>query len=248
MTRKLERPFLMESNLATYTGAATQREGRIEMSDTIYKYEGKDVVVTYDVKRCIHAGECVHGLPQVFDPKTKPWISPDAADVDALLQTVMRCPTGALHLEREDGATETADAESSVMVAADGPLYLRGHIQVLDADENVVLEDTRVALCRCGASNHKPFCDGSHVGAEFEDAGDLGNVEKAAAAAATGATVQLLPFRDGPFLVRGHCTLKDAFGEAVTDADGKALCRCGHSANKPFCDGNHKRVGFRDDT
>lgn len=217
------------------------------MSSKVHSYEGKNVVVTYDLQRCIHAAECVHGLPQVFDPKAKPWIAPEAADPDALLDTIVRCPTGALHLERKDGGNvETADAENSVLVAADGPLYLRGRIQVLDADENVVLEDTRVALCRCGESSHKPFCDGSHSGADFQDAGDLANAEKTSPPPPGSESVQILPFRDGPFLVRGPCTLQDAFGEAVANADGKALCRCGHSANKPFCDGSHKRVAFRD--
>jgi CDGSH-type Zn-finger protein/uncharacterized Fe-S cluster protein YjdI len=213
----------------------------------ILQYEGEDVVVTYDVKRCIHAGECVRGLPQVFDPEAKPWINPSAAKPTDLLETVQRCPTGALHVKQRDGgAVETPDEENSLLVAADGPLYLRGHIQVLDTAETVILEDARVALCRCGASSHKPFCDGSHAGADFEDAGDLANAEVAAPAPARGATVRVLPCRDGPFLVQGPCTLKDAFGEPVTDADGQALCRCGHSANKPFCDGSHKRIGFRD--
>ena len=40
----------------------------------LHRYEGRGVTVTYDAKRCIHAAECVHGLPGVFDPDAKPWI------------------------------------------------------------------------------------------------------------------------------------------------------------------------------
>ena len=219
------------------------------MADKIHRYEGKERVVTYDLKRCIHAAECVHGLPQVFDPKARPWISPDAADLDALQDTVSRCPTGALHLERADGAAgEKPSEENTVMVAADGPLYVRGEIQILDAGGNVTLNDTRVALCRCGASSNKPYCDGSHAGADFEDAGDLGNVERTDAAARSNGAIRIAPSRNGPLLFKGVCTLQDAFGDDVCSADGTALCRCGHSVNKPFCDGSHKRVGFQDGT
>lgn len=219
------------------------------MASKVHRYEGKDCVVTYDLMRCIHAAECVHGLPEVFDPKAKPWISPDAAGLDDLRATVALCPTGALHLEGADGRVSEPPAPwNSVMVAADGPLYLRGRIQILDATGSVSLDDTRVALCRCGASNNKPYCDGSHSGADFEDAGDLGNVERSTTAPDVGGPIQVTLAHNGPLLVKGPCTLQDAFGDDVCSADGTALCRCGHSANKPFCDGSHKRVGFQDGT
>jgi len=140
------------------------------MSGKVHEYEGQSVVVTYDAKRCIHAAECVHGLPGVFDPKARPWVAPDAAGADELAEVVARCPTGALHLTRRDGGgAEAAPGENTITVEADGPLYAAGDLEVVDAEGSVLLTDTRIALCRCGASKNKPFCDGSHWDNDFRD-------------------------------------------------------------------------------
>jgi CDGSH-type Zn-finger protein len=51
---------------------------------------------------------------------------------------------------------------------------------------------------------------------------------------------------NGPYLVKGPITLVDAEGnEFKVERDPVALCRCGNSANKPFCDGTHSKVGFQ---
>lgn len=49
---------------------------------------------------------------------------------------------------------------------------------------------------------------------------------------------------EGPLLVRGRLRLVDARGETIATADAAALCRCGATANAPFCDGSHVRIGF----
>jgi CDGSH-type Zn-finger protein len=59
-------------------------------------------------------------------------------------------------------------------------------------------------------------------------------------------TVVITPYRDGPLLVRGPVTLRDPAGrEIANDRNTIALCRCGKSRIKPFCDGTHKLTGFR---
>jgi len=106
---------------------------------------------------------CVRRLGGVFDPARRPWIDVDAADADAIAETVLTCPTGALHFRRLDGgAQEEPGGPPVVEPRPDGPLFVRGAVRIVDADGRVVREDTRVALCRCGASGNKPFCDGSH--------------------------------------------------------------------------------------
>lgn len=133
------------------------------MRRRLHGYRGERIVVTYDAKRCIHARECVRGLPEVFDPGRRPWVNPGAADADAVAAVIARCPTGALHFERRDGGPAEAPPGANVVtVAADGPLYLRGDLRLVSPAGEVVLSDTRLALCRCGASADKPFCDGSH--------------------------------------------------------------------------------------
>jgi len=130
-------------------------------------YEGEGVTVTYDLGRCIHAKECVHGLPRVFDPHRRPWVDPDAADADAVAAVVRRCPTGALHVRRHDGGPGEAPPEPAVRLVPDGPLYVQGSIELRDHDDTLRWTDTRVALCRCGASKNKPFCDNSHLDIDF---------------------------------------------------------------------------------
>ena len=99
----------------------------------------------------------------MFDPQARPWVDVDAAEPDAIAATVLTCPTGALHFRRLDGGVqEEAPQQTTVEPRPNGPLFLRGRIRIVDPEGNLVREDTRVALCRCGASGNKPFCDGSH--------------------------------------------------------------------------------------
>jgi uncharacterized Fe-S cluster protein YjdI len=127
-------------------------------------YRNDAIEVTWEPRFCIHARKCVRDLGQVFNPSARPWIDVDAADPDAIAQTVLECPTGALHFRRLDGGAqeEAADEETSVQPVSNGPLFLRGRLRIVDREGNLIREDTRLALCRCGASGNKPFCDGSH--------------------------------------------------------------------------------------
>lgn len=126
-------------------------------------YRTGAIEVHWEPQFCIHTGNCVRGLGGVFDPSARPWIDVDAAEPDAIAQTILTCPTGALHFRRLDGgAQEEAAAETTVEPRPNGPLFVRGRLKIVDADGHVIREDTRLALCRCGASKNKPFCDGSH--------------------------------------------------------------------------------------
>lgn len=125
-------------------------------------YTGKDASVTFDLDTCIHAGECVRTLPQVFDLKRKPWILPDAGSVPELRDIVARCPSGALGIVEAEGAGE-APSGLTVQTGGGGPHIVKGGCQVLGADGAVLKEGAVVALCACGKSAKAPFCDGSHA-------------------------------------------------------------------------------------
>lgn len=209
------------------------------MPEKTYAADGIDV--HYDPRRCIHYAACVRGLPDVFDPDRRPWIDPEQATPDAIAEVVVRCPTGALHFTRTDGGREeTVPAANTVTVAPDGPLYVRGDVQVETPEGELVLRDTRVALCRCGLSKHKPFCDDSHYDV-FEDDAHLGT--HGGAAPDGPGPLRVILSENGPLLLRGPVTLTGDGGGVVTTAKC-ALCRCGQSSNKPFCDGTHREVGF----
>jgi len=133
------------------------------------KYTSQSIAVYYQPGLCIHAAECVRGLPQVFDTAKKPWIQPENADAQAIAEVIERCPSGALQFERLDGGLAEPRPESlKAQLMPNGPLYLRGSLVIKDTLGNLLYEGTRVALCRCGASKNKPFCDNSHQEIDFQ--------------------------------------------------------------------------------
>lgn len=125
-------------------------------------YRGKDVVVTYDKDACIHAGECVKGLPGVFNVDARPWIQPDNAAADEVRNIVAKCPTAALQIQADEGATDAPAASVTVTVLEGGPLMVDGPCVVRSPSGEVLKDGSKMALCRCGRSENKPFCDGSH--------------------------------------------------------------------------------------
>jgi uncharacterized Fe-S cluster protein YjdI/CDGSH-type Zn-finger protein len=132
----------------------------------------KIIDITYDDRRCIHAAECVRSLPAVFDRARRPWIQPAGASADAIAAVIAKCPSGALHFTRHDGGNaETPPEHNSIVAMPGGPLCVRGHVQLRSADGGVIVDDMRLALCRCGQSHNKPFCDNSHLDIAFEDPG-----------------------------------------------------------------------------
>lgn len=126
-------------------------------------YRSATIAVYWNPRVCMHAARCVAGLPGVFKPGERPWVHVDAASADDIAEVITRCPSGALHFERLDGGpAEEPDAHMTITPRPNGPLYVRGRIRITSASGDVIREDTRVALCRCGHSEIKPFCDGSH--------------------------------------------------------------------------------------
>jgi uncharacterized Fe-S cluster protein YjdI/CDGSH-type Zn-finger protein len=147
--------------MSDHEADAVERERRRRGVGRVYG--NARIEVEWEPRLCIHAANCVRELPNVFDPNRKPWIDVDAADADAIARTVVACPTGALHFRRLDGARqEEPPPETAVAAQPNGPLFVRGRVRIEDGDGNLIREDTRLALCRCGASRNKPFCDGSH--------------------------------------------------------------------------------------
>ena len=127
-------------------------------------YATDDIEVSWEPSLCTHVGECFLTAPEVFDPRARPWVRPDAADADTVAAVVMRCPTSALRFRRLDDGPQEEDmvGDPQVHPVPNGPLEVRGRLRLVDADGNVVREMTRASLCRCGQSRRKPFCDNSH--------------------------------------------------------------------------------------
>jgi CDGSH-type Zn-finger protein/uncharacterized Fe-S cluster protein YjdI len=208
-------------------------------------YRSERITVSFDLQRCIHARECVRGLPEVFDFERRPWIQPDRAEPDAITTVVLRCPSGALLFEREDGVRETPPEENVIAIAENGPLYARGDIEIKSPEGDTLFRETRVALCRCGASQNKPFCDNTHKEIGFRHEGLLGENRLSSGGATNGGMLRVVPTTNGPYLLRGEVEIRDAAGRGAYRGNKALLCRCGRSENKPFCDGSHARTGWR---
>lgn len=131
------------------------------------EYRGDSIAVTFDSLRCIHAEECVRGLPNAFDLKQRPWVQPNRGNADDIADVIQRCPSGALQFSRVTiGSEERAEDPPRIIVVPDGPLYVRGDFEYPTVSGEPV-RSPRAALCRCGDSSNKPFCDDSHLAKGF---------------------------------------------------------------------------------
>lgn len=221
---------------------------RDAMSEKLHLYHGTAIDVTYDKKRCIHVGACMRGLPRVFDPGSRPWVIVGNSTADRIAAVVEQCPSGALHYIRKDGGpAEVPDAENSLLASRNGPLFLRGQLELVEPDGSVK-QETRLTLCRCGASAHKPYCDNSHLKVRFQD--DTKRPPTATLEpdhANASGPLRIEPQEDGPVQLRGNLRVLDATGTVAGTTTQAAFCRCGQSGTKPFCDGSHARTGFSSD-
>ena len=130
------------------------------MSEVRKTYTHAGVTVIWQPALCIHSRNCFHGLPGVFDPNRRPWVDPKAADPQAIVAQVARCPSGALSIAK--AASAPAESAVTIELLPDGPLLVKGTVTLKRADGTSEAKEGTTALCRCGASKNKPFCDGSH--------------------------------------------------------------------------------------
>jgi len=212
------------------------------MKSRIFRFESKDIVVTWDYVRCIHVEACIRSLPAVFNRDQRPWIDPSMATAGAVVAACEACPTGALHYERLDGgAAEQTPGRNRLTVSADGPLFARGDLQIVDESGQLVLKETRAALCRCGQSRNKPLCDGSHREIEFTADSTLtpAALERGDGDEPENCSLTIRVANPGPLMIRGSAELASDKGNECAHVRTGAFCCCGKSKNKPFCDGSH---------
>jgi len=132
------------------------------------EYSNGEVTVVWKPKSCIHSGICFRGLPKVFQPRVRPWIKIEAASTEAIVNQVKACPSGALSYYRNAKGDQTAESlETKIEVRENGPLLIYGTLKITHKDGSVEIKNKTTAFCRCGGSNNKPFCDGTHTKNDF---------------------------------------------------------------------------------
>lgn len=140
------------------------------MTDITKKYTNGEITVVWKPATCIHSAICFKGLPGVFDPRKRPWLTMEGASTEAIKTQIDKCPSGALsYYENAAGeAEEKTEVEFIVETAKNGPLLVYGNITVKDHEGNETKKNKVTAFCRCGASSNKPYCDGTHRKIGFE--------------------------------------------------------------------------------
>ncbi|MDL5045888.1 (4Fe-4S)-binding protein [Oscillatoria amoena NRMC-F 0135] len=133
------------------------------------KYTNGEVTVVWQPDKCIHSTLCFTGLPKVFNPRERPWITPEGGTTQQIIDQVKKCPSGALsYFMNDEENKEEAHLESVIEVLSNGPLLIYGTLKLKDKNGEQTLENKTTALCRCGQSSNKPFCDGTHAKVNFQ--------------------------------------------------------------------------------
>jgi len=214
------------------------------MSSDVEEVRGKKVSIRFVARKCIHSRNCVLHRPDVFVPNVAgEWIHPDRATPEEIAAIAQSCPSGAISFERLDGGpAEAPPLVNVVRVRENGPLAFNAPLTIAGNESGL-----RATLCRCGASKNKPFCDGSHSTAGFTASGEPATKDSPPLATRNGS-LQITPTIDGPLKVVGPLEVVSGTGRTLLRTTETFLCRCGASATKPFCDGSHKKVGFKSES
>ena len=161
------KPFCNGTHQKIGFSAPARREPAAGKRDT---YAGRRITIHDNRGICAHAGYCTDRLAAVFKYGSEPWIDPDGAAPEAVIEAIRSCPSGALGYSLDGVEARDAAREPAVTVMRDGPYAVAGGVRLADAARAEGASEQRYTLCRCGGSKNKPFCDGSHWSIGFKDA------------------------------------------------------------------------------
>jgi len=151
------------------------------------RYKNKDITVYWKPSACVHASYCYRELIEVFDPSRRPWVDMEGSTTEKIIEVVNLCPTDALSWKwndeeknndvREDQYNHVKfrrpelmqannefpeETPVSVKVMIDGPIVIKGDFDLSYGSSRKEVRDGMISICRCGVSDHMPFCDGRH--------------------------------------------------------------------------------------
>jgi CDGSH-type Zn-finger protein len=132
-------------------------------------YKGKRITILDNRSICSHAAFCTDELKSVFRHHDDPWIDPDGAEVEKIVEIVRKCPSGALSYAIDGVEAPPPERAPMITVTDNGPYAVTGGVELMGVKFGEGASTEHYTLCRCGASKNKPFCDGSHWTIEFRD-------------------------------------------------------------------------------
>lgn len=126
------------------------------------EYSNDSISVSFEKDVCIHSGVCIRGLPEVFDLNSRPWINVNGASTESIKNLIDKCPSGALKYKLPGEEEKLAEDTFHIKLMDGGPYLLKGKFNIELESGEIISKEGNVALCRCGKSETKPFCDGTH--------------------------------------------------------------------------------------
>ena len=162
------------SKMKPYCDGSHEEKGLNELKkkdrikDEVKKYEGETITIYDNRGVCSHDRSCIDLLPSVFKKEGRPWIDPDGAAPEEIINTIEKCPSGALSYGFGDRRYQEFGHELGITTSKDGPLKVTGGIKLKDDRGSKAECEEHYTLCRCGHSKNKPFCDGHHIDEDFK--------------------------------------------------------------------------------
>jgi uncharacterized Fe-S cluster protein YjdI len=147
------------------------------------EYTNGEITVFWKPDTCIHATICFMKLRKVFDPTKRPWVNMQGASTQEIISIVEQCPTDALTwkwnrdltvVEKEELQNDPTGEElvpepvAEIVIVENGPALVKGKFRLKKPSGEKYDTPSQIALCRCGVSRNKPFCDGTHHSIGFK--------------------------------------------------------------------------------
>jgi len=138
------------------------------------RYTKDELTVIWKPNQCIHSTICWKGLAEVFNPRARPWVNMEGSTIEKVVEQVKKCPSGALSYELHNTITSASDEVAAagqilnIEILKNGPILVKTECNIKHSDGREETKTGTTALCRCGQSANKPYCDGSHNKIGFE--------------------------------------------------------------------------------
>lgn len=127
------------------------------VADNRKSYSGEGITVHFNGGICSHDGACLRRLPVVFNLDRRPWINTAGASPEEIMETIRRCPSGALSFTFNGVHHINFDREPSLKVAKNGPLKIIGWIKLKDDQDTIPDSEEHYTLCPAAAHTTNPF-------------------------------------------------------------------------------------------
>ncbi|NOX16239.1 MAG: hypothetical protein GXP61_09525 [Epsilonproteobacteria bacterium] len=143
---------------------AVEFSSKNELEDEIIqRYNGKEINIIFNRSICSGAGNCVRNFPKIYKNASENWIFPDNDSIAQVKNSIKSCPSGALSYELNSDVTCETYKDVKLEIIKNGPINVKGNVETQIDKWSTNANKQKFSICRCGASQNKPFCDYTHA-------------------------------------------------------------------------------------